>query len=427
MPNSDKDDYVIEVNNITKSFKVYSDKGHTIKEKIISKKRRQYEKNQVLQGISFNVKKGETLGLIGKNGCGKSTTLKILSRIMYPDSGTVNVKGRVSSLIELGAGFHPDMTGRQNIFINASIFGLSKKEIEKRINEIIEFSELEEYIDNPVRTYSSGMYTRLAFSVAINVDASVLLIDEILAVGDVNFQTKCFEKLREIKESGVTIVLVTHDSGTVDWFCDRAIWINQGHIEKDGKASEVVDSYMSYMTNEKIDYLENLNNKKEIVKKKDADKEKNEEENTYKENSEEEKINRIGTRQAEILSVNFIDSLGREIFVLQNGTEVMIKISYNVKEIKKYVFGIGIFTIDGIRIFGTNTQLDHFEKNIKIGIGEIIIILNSFCLLEGVYFLQVAITDYDGSLIDFHRDYLHFNVVSRVNEVGIISMEHGWK
>ena len=192
----------IEVRDLTKKFKVYMDKGSQLKERVLFRKRNRYEERWVLNGISFNVRKGEAVGLIGHNGCGKSTTLKLLTKIIYPDSGTVEMNGRVSSLIELGAGFHPDMSGRENIYTNASIFGLSKKEIDARVDEIIAFSELEDYIDNPVRTYSSGMYMRLAFSVAINVDADILLIDEILAVGDAHFQEKCFEKMQEIKKNG---------------------------------------------------------------------------------------------------------------------------------------------------------------------------------------------------------------------------------
>ena len=206
----------IEVNHVTKSFKVYLDKGNTLKEKVLFKKRRRYEERNVLKDISFQVKKGEAVGLIGHNGCGKSTTLKLLTRIMYPDAGEIKMSGRVSSLIELGAGFHEDMSGRENIYINASIFGLSRKEIDERMEAIINFSELQDFIDNPVRTYSSGMYMRLAFSVAINVDADILLVDEILAVGDVNFQAKCFNRLREIKGQGTTIVIVSHSMDQIE-------------------------------------------------------------------------------------------------------------------------------------------------------------------------------------------------------------------
>ena len=245
----------IEVNNITKSFKVYYDKGSELKEKMLFWKRNKYEMRQVLKGISFNVKKGEAIGLVGKNGCGKSTTLKMLTKIMYPNSGTIEMCGRVSSLIELGAGFHPDMSGRENIYTNASIFGLDKKEIDRRLDDIIAFSELEEFIDNPVRTYSSGMYMRLAFSVAINVDADILLIDEILGVGDANFQAKCFNKLREIKAQGTTIVIVSHSLGQIEQICERSIWIKDGLIEMEGKPQEVHLQYLNYMNEESLTML----------------------------------------------------------------------------------------------------------------------------------------------------------------------------
>ena len=240
---------VISFENIKKSFKVYYDKGKTLKEKLLFKKRNRYELRTVLNDISFTIKKGESVGLVGRNGCGKSTTLKLLTRIMYPDSGKVEVSGRVSALIELGAGFHPDMSGRENIYINAAIFGLSRKEIDKRLNKIIEFSELEQFIDNPVRTYSSGMYMRLAFSVAINVDADILFIDEILAVGDVAFQNKCFEKLKEIKANGTTIVIVSHSLGQIEEICDRSIWINDGKIAYEGDPKDVHARYLEFMRN----------------------------------------------------------------------------------------------------------------------------------------------------------------------------------
>jgi ABC-2 type transport system ATP-binding protein len=237
----------ISVKNVKKSFRVYYDKGTMLKDKVLFWKRNRYETRTVLDGISFEVKKGESVGIIGRNGCGKSTTLKLLTRIMYPDSGTITVEGRVSALIELGAGFHPDMTGRENIYINASIFGLSKKEIDRRLSRIIDFSELEHYIDNPVRTYSSGMYMRLAFSVAINVDADVLFVDEILAVGDLAFQKKCYDKLKEIKDRGTTIVIVSHSLDMIEKLCDRTIWINDGKIAGSGIPKEVHEQYRRFM------------------------------------------------------------------------------------------------------------------------------------------------------------------------------------
>jgi len=246
----------IEVSNVTKSFKVFVDKGNTIKERALFSNRRKYDYRQVLRGVSFTVKKGEAIGLVGHNGCGKSTTLKLLTRIIYPDAGTIEIKGRVSSLIELGAGFHPDLSGRENIYINAAIFGLSRKEIDKRLDDIIAFSELEEFIDNPVRTYSSGMYMRLAFSVAINVDAEVLLIDEILAVGDANFQAKCFNKLREIKANGTTIVIVSHALGQIEEICERTLWIHEGVVREEGSPKEVHRIYLEYMDNKRREIAE---------------------------------------------------------------------------------------------------------------------------------------------------------------------------
>ena len=239
------DKHIINVENVSKKFRVYYDRGFNIKELFLSSKRKKFEWRLVLDDISFFVDKGEALALIGKNGCGKSTMLKLLTKIMYPNSGNINIVGRVSSLIELGAGFHPDMSGRENIYINAAIFGLTRKEIEARIDDIIAFSELEPYIDQPVRTYSSGMYMRLAFSIAINVDADVLLVDEILAVGDESFQNKCFERLRKMKKNGTTIVIVTHNMGVVRTFCDRAIWIKDSRIQVEGDPNEVVDAYLN--------------------------------------------------------------------------------------------------------------------------------------------------------------------------------------
>lgn len=234
----------IEIRNMYKDFKLVYDKPTTLKERICFWKTTKVQKRQVLKNINLDIKKGETVALIGTNGSGKSTLLKLMTKILYPNKGTLETHGKLTSLLELGAGFHPDFTGRENIYFNAAIFGLTRQEIDKRINEIIEFSELGDFIDNPVRTYSSGMYMRLAFSIAINVDAEILLIDEILAVGDQHFQDKCFAKLKEMKESEKTIVIVTHSLGQVRELCDRAIWIYNGEVRMDGTPNEVVDEYL---------------------------------------------------------------------------------------------------------------------------------------------------------------------------------------
>ena len=244
MDTDNQNNVVISMRDVTKTFRVYNDKSHTFKDRILFGKRNGYERHVVLNHISFSAEKGQAIGLIGHNGCGKSTTLKLLNRILYPDSGTIEMKGRISSLIELGAGFHPDMSGRENIYINASIFGLKKKEIDQRLEDIIRFSELEQFIDTPVRTYSSGMYMRLAFAIAINVDADILLVDEILAVGDVRFQKKCFDKLMEIKRNGATIVIVSHTMEQIRKICDRVLWLENGKIYEDGSAKKVCDDYL---------------------------------------------------------------------------------------------------------------------------------------------------------------------------------------
>ena len=234
----------IKVENVTKAFKLFYDKPSTLKERLVFWNKKKADEHVVLKDVSLDIKKGETVALIGVNGSGKSTLLKLMTKIIYPTKGKITTYGKLTSLLELGAGFHPDFTGRENIYFNAAIFGLTKQEIDARLNEIIEFSELGEFIDSPVRTYSSGMYMRLAFSVAINVDADILLIDEILAVGDQHFQDKCFAKLEELKNSGITIVIVTHSLGSVKQLCNRAIWLFDGEIRMDGNDEKVIDEYL---------------------------------------------------------------------------------------------------------------------------------------------------------------------------------------
>lgn len=241
----ESNEYNIIVDNVNKTFNVYLDKANTIKEKLLFLfSRNRKEKREVLKGINLKIKKGEVVALIGTNGSGKSTLLKLMTKIIYPNKGKIITEGKLTSLLELGAGFHQDFSGRENIYFNASIFGLTRKEIDERLEEIIEFSELRPYIDNPVRTYSSGMFMRLAFAVAINVDADILLIDEILSVGDEHFQNKCFNKMLELKENGKTMVFVTHSMQSVRKLCDRAVWLYEGKIKMDGDTDEVVDEYI---------------------------------------------------------------------------------------------------------------------------------------------------------------------------------------
>ena len=412
-----KNEIVIDVKNITKKFRIYMDKGSQLKERLIFRKRNRYEEREVLKGISFQVKKGEAVGLIGHNGCGKSTTLKLLTKIMYPDSGEIIMKGRISSLIELGAGFHPDMSGRENIYTNASIFGLTKKEIDARLNEIIAFSELEEFIDNPVRTYSSGMYMRLAFSVAINVDADILLIDEILAVGDTNFQTKCFNRLRELKAKGMTIIIVTHDLSTIEKFCDRSVWINNGLIVCEGRSDEVVDAYRNFMNQKRVESEpEPIKENPEPVEEK-ADN-----------NNIDYSANRFGLKYAEIKKAEMINSENKDVRIFRTGDALSVKIHYHInKPLEEYVFGFGFYTLEGECLYGNNTQLDRMKINSKKTDGVISVVIEKLPLLAGKYVLNVAVVDSDGTPMDFYRNYCEFEVVSDDRSTGYFSIEHEWR
>lgn len=396
-----KAENAIEVHDIKKSFRVYLDKGRTLKELVLFSKRRKYEERQVLQGISFEVKKGEALGLIGHNGCGKSTTLKLLTRIMYPDSGTIEMRGRVSSLIELGAGFHPDMSGRQNIYTNASIFGLTRKEIDARVDNIIEFSELEAFIDNPVRTYSSGMYMRLAFAVAINVDADILLVDEILAVGDANFQAKCFNKLREIKANGTTIVIVSHSLGQIEEICERSIWIHEGKIQKEGNPREVHPAYLEYMGQKRPEVAS------EKIK------------------SEGE---RPGDGRVRIKTVEVISGKEGESNVFRTGEPVTLNISYNVVEkVEEASIGLEVYNGDGVKCYSTDTRTEKMDYIKLERDGEIHLILENLELLNGKYTMDFSIKSKDSFPIDSYAKAFLFEMYSDVKDTGISRLAHKWE
>ena len=424
-----KPENAIEVHNITKKFKVYLDKGRTLKERTLFSGRRKYENREVLRGVSFEVKKGEAIGLIGHNGCGKSTTLKMLTKIMYPDSGTIEMNGRVSSLIELGAGFHPDMSGRENIYINASIFGLTKKEIEERIDDIIEFSELEDFIDNPVRTYSSGMYMRLAFAVAINVDADILLIDEILAVGDVAFQAKCFNRLRQIKSEGTTIVIVSHSLNQIEQICERSIWIHDGLIRLEGSPYDVHPQYMAFMAGNSL--ADSAAKKKAKDEKAAANAEANgESENTFTEEEKENKkdAKRWGSKEVVIDKITVVDKEGKERDTFLNSEEINVKISYtNNAKLENSVVGVAIYRDDKVHIYGTNTLIDMSKMLPLKDKGVITLKFDNIPVNAGNYIFDLAFHKPDGFEYDFWRDAFRLHIKNVKAEVGEISIAHSWE
>lgn len=429
-----KPENAIEVLNVKKQFKVFVDRGNTLKERTLFSKRRKYANREVLKGISFEVKKGEAIGLIGHNGCGKSTTLKLLTRIIYPDTGSIEMCGRVSSLIELGAGFHPDFSGRENIYINAAIFGLKRKEIEERIDDIIAFSELEEFIDNPVRTYSSGMYMRLAFAVAINVDADILLIDEILAVGDANFQAKCFNKLREIKAKGTTIVIVSHSLGQIEQICERTIWIHDGQIREEGTPREVHPIYLDFMGQKRLEVAEREAARQEAKENQEQLNIKSEpsEDNSIETERIVEKampeIKRWGNGKARITQINLFDNAGKRKNIFETGSDIEIQLHYKVLSvIEDAVVGIGIFRSDGIQCYGTNTRIDKLQEYNLEQDGIVKLILKNVMLMPGQYKLDFAIESEIGIPVDYYREAVTIELFSKVEDVGLVKIEHEWK
>lgn len=410
-PNLFQEDYVIEVNHVSKDFKVYFDKGYTLKERMLFWQRNRSEMRHVLKDINIKVKKGECVGLIGQNGAGKSTTLKLLSKIIYPNSGEIITRGRVACLIELGAGFHPDMSGRENIYTNASIFGLTKKEIDARIDAIIAFSELEEFIDNPVRTYSSGMYMRLAFSVAINVDADILLVDEILAVGDAAFQAKCFNKMKEIKASGVTIVIVSHSLGQIEQMCDRSIWFKDGVIEKEGKPFDVHPYYLEFMGSKDTGFH-------------------TEPKNVIDDEGETVSESRWGSHEVKIVDVELLDIEGKSKTTFKTGEPMAIAIHYaNPGNIPEAVFGFGIFRTDEVHCYGVNTFIDRYGNG-KVRLQEQGVItcnIDNNSLITGEYWLDTAIHREDDFHYDFWKKCLKFRMYSDIGDVGIARLKHEWR
>lgn len=390
----------IQVRNMSKKFRVYFDKGHMLKEKLLFTSRNRYETRTILDNISFDIYKGEAVGLIGHNGCGKSTALKLLTRIIYPDSGTVNVKGRVSSLLELGAGFHPDLSGRENIYINASIFGLKRKEIDEKIHEIITFSELGEFIDNPVRTYSSGMYMRLAFSVAINVRADILLVDEILAVGDAAFQAKCLNKIREIKNNGTTIVLVSHSMGQIKEVCDRCIWINHAQVAAIGETEEVAAKYLEYVDEtEKNKLVSGLIGRPEEIKV-TADKKDD----------------------LKVLDVKILDCNLADKRVWGIGESIRIFVKFRFKPNVSAKIRLEIARADGIvayaNIFDRNGE--NFLLNEE---NELHFSFNSLNLLAGKFYMMMYIEDGNGELLGSVTPFAEIDIVDDSYRYGISNLE----
>lgn len=418
-----KEESVIRVQNVSKSFRVHLERNHTLKERVLYAGRTKYRDFVALRDVSLEVTKGESLGLIGVNGSGKSTLLKLMSKILYPDTGSIEVHGRVSSLLELGAGFHPDFTGRENVFMNGALLGLTRKEIRAKLDEIIDFSELGDFIDEPVRSYSSGMYMRLAFSVAVAVDPEIILIDEILAVGDAAFQAKCMNRLRELRARDTTIIIVTHDTSAVERFCDRVIWMHDSRIKMEGKPINCIQTYLATVFKASNDGSNTMSfGRSEPIEM--INEEKLLQETSL--NLEPAVELRWGTGDVLINEVLISSSSGNGL--VQCGEPLDITIRFNVKKaVDDIDFGIGIFTADDEQCYGTNTRLDRYgEISLTPGSGTITFQSSDFCLLSGSYWIDVACSAADTQAHDYWRRAAQVQVYSDVNDVGLCRVPHRW-
>jgi lipopolysaccharide transport system ATP-binding protein len=397
---------LIRFDAVSKRFVIHHERARSFQELAINVFRRNDDIHEVfwaLQDVSFAVERGETVGIIGPNGAGKSTVLKLVSRILEPTSGRIEVNGRVGALLELGAGFHPDLTGRENIFLNGSILGLSRADIQRKFDEIVAFAELERFIDVPVKHYSSGMYVRLGFSVAVHTDPEVLLVDEVLAVGDQNFQHKCLERILEIQQQGVTIMFVSHGLGAVRQLCSHAIWLDRGTVQAAGDVDDTVSAYLQHAAAE-----EDARSAAMV--------------------SENER--RWGTGDVEVVSVSFLDAEGRERHVFRVGEPWTVRLHYQSSQrIESPVFGLAVFRNDGLHVCGPNTKIANLDIPFVEGEGDVCYHVDSLPLMEGTYSVTVAAhNETDTVMYDFH-DRLYTFKVRQVGEgecYGLVSLRGEW-
>jgi len=368
-----------------------------------------------LDGVSFEVAKGSTFGVIGENGSGKSTLLKLVAGITKPTLGSLAVVGRVSALIELGAGFHPEISGRENVAINAIMLGLTRREVEERFSDIVAFAELEPFIDAPVKTYSSGMYMRLGFAVAIHVDPDVLLIDEVLAVGDEAFTRKCLDKIAEFHRRGKTILFVSHTLGLVERMCDEVLWLRQGKVADRGDARRVVDAYLTYVAGGEEALLRAAHGQTTGAPRGESG------------TTAGYRAGRWGGREVEIVAVRLLDGKGRERHVFVPGEDLTLALSVRaVHPVEDFVFGVGLFSAEGVQVYGTNTDIEDFRPVRLAGEGEVRLTLEGLRLVEGTYLVDVAAHKRDGTPYDYHQGLYSLRVKSRTKDVGLYRPLHRW-
>ena len=405
---------VIKVDHVTKIYKIYDEPTDRFKEALGIGKKQYHRDYYALNDLSFEVGKGEIVGIVGRNGSGKSTILKILTGVLNPSSGSVETIGKVAALLELGAGFNMEYTGMKNIYLNAAMMRVSQEEIEKRIPDILAFADIGDYINQPVKTYSSGMFVRLAFAVAINVDPDILIVDEALAVGDARFQLKCMDKFMEFVQKGKTILFVTHDVNSVKRFCNRAIWLNQGKMIMEGNTDEVTDRYLDFLKSDMPieQFLGQIVNPLVPVPE-----------------TEEPEVDTAGIDIAETYSLRMFDHVGREIEDIQFGQKVVLKVGYVVADttIEEPLLGVAIRRIDNEYVCGLNTKLDNVPIPWKKGYNEITLTYPSFNLVGGEYYFDVGIFDKTGIVnLDYKARIKTFFVKMDYIAEGIVVLHHEW-
>ena len=417
----------VSVRDVHKTYRRYGRRKHfaTLKSALLSgnllRDLRPDETFQALRGVSFDVATGRTFGIIGRNGSGKSTMLKLIAGIGKPTAGTVAVNGRVSALIELGAGFHPEISGRDNVYINGMMLGLSKKEIARRFDEIVAFAELEQFIDEPVKTYSSGMYVRLGFAVAINVDPDVLLVDEVLAVGDEAFTHKCLDKFADFKRRGKTILIVTHQLDLVQRFCDEALWLDQGLVKTHGDPKRVIDAYLLDVAAAENAAMERGSKDPRLQQSGGAAAERDVAAGL------QTRGERWGSREVEITRVELSGPSGLTN-VFESGSPMEIRMHVRAgAPTSDFVFGIGIFNAEGTCCYGTNTHIEGATAGELSGDADVRVAIDRLDLTEGSYTVDVAVHRENGAPYDYHRRLYPFRVTSRVKDVGIYRPRHRWQ
>ena len=422
----------IELVHVTKIYQRYGSRHFaTLKSALMQRSilndLKPSETFHALSNVSLSVPAGSTYGVIGRNGSGKSTALKLVAGITKPTSGTVTVRGRISALIELGAGFHPEISGRENVFINGIMLGLTKREIEKRFDEIVEFAELKEFIDEPVKNYSSGMYMRLGFSVAVHVNPEVLLVDEVLAVGDEAFTHKCLDKFADFKRRGKTVLLVTHSLNLIERLCDEAVWIDQGRTQTTGDPKRVVDAYIASVEKQEEQFLASADVKAQQQAPVEPPPEAPEPPSDPTADMTKAAEGRWGSRLVEISQVGLLDNNGHAAHVFHSGDMLRLHLRVRTQApVDDFVFGVGIFNAEGVCVYGTNTEIDEFEPQSLDGEAEVFVVFDSLDLIEGTYKIDVAVHKRDGAPYDYHRLLNTFRVKSRTKDVGIYRPRHRW-